>query len=211
LGSGFWCDKRTSKGFLAVNNFERFYAALGEMIVRWNQAESSMKALLISLSGAEVKAGWILIAELGAVSLEQALKSAARDLAPSDIQAHITQLVNWFSCLREYRNYYTHSIQATVIIDGDGILSQITAKNGLVLHQETLTASQLSRFTDKIVDFTSYVNDVASHASGDRPTESSRGSQPRPLRQMPPLPDRLQKPRQYLTPLRPSLDDSSRN
>jgi hypothetical protein len=194
-----------------VNNFERFYAALGEMIVRWNQAESAMKALLISLSGAEVKAGWILIAELGAVSLEQALKSAARDLAPSDIQDHITQLVHWFSCLREYRNYYTHSIQAMVIIDGDGILSQITAKNGLVLHQETLTASQLSRFTDQIVDFTSYVNDVASHASGHRPTESSRGSQPRPLREMPPLPDRLQKPRQYLTSLRPSLDDSSRN
>lgn len=182
-----------------MNNFERFYAALGEMIVRWNQAESAMKALLITLSGAEEKAAWILVAELGAVSLEQALKSTARDLAPPTIKSYIAQLVDWFSCLREYRNYYTHSIQAMVIIDGDGVLSQITAKNGLVVHEETLTASQLSSLTDKIIDFTSYVKDVVSHVSTQSPTESSRDRRPRPLREMPPLPDRLQKPRQYLT------------
>jgi len=70
-----------------VNDFERFYAALGEMLIHWNQAKSELRALLLNLAGLEEKAAWILVAELGSVSLEQGLKSAARDLAPPHLQS----------------------------------------------------------------------------------------------------------------------------
>ncbi|MGP0058864.1 MAG: hypothetical protein ACLPID_06230 [Beijerinckiaceae bacterium] len=186
-----------------MNEFERFYAALGEMIVRWNEAEAELRALLINLSGVEEKAAWILVAELGAVSLEQALKSAARDLAPANLQSHISGLVDWFSRLREFRNYYTHGVQAQILGGGEGILAQVTAKNGVVLHQESVTTEQLSNLTERIVEFTSFTKEVGTHVLALHPAESSRDWQPRPLREMPPLPDRLQKPRQYLTAFPP--------
>lgn len=179
-----------------MNEFERFYAALGEMIVRWNQAESEMKALLLNLVGLDTKAAWILVTELGSVSLEQALKSVAQDLAPPHLQSHIRGLVDWFSRLREYRNYYAHGIQTQVVGGGQGILAQVTAKNGLIYHGGTVSSNELEAITLKIIDFTAFAKHVGHHAfAAIHSSEDPDSPPPRSLEEMPPLPDRLQKPR----------------
>jgi hypothetical protein len=89
-----------------------YLCALGRLIVNWNQAENSLRQILIDLCGAS-PAIWILTAELGSVSLENALKGASFDIGQARLTPYIEHCIEWFSRLREYRNYYVHSINAS--------------------------------------------------------------------------------------------------
>jgi hypothetical protein len=179
----------------------RIFASLGEVVVKWNRAENSLRQIAVGACKPSPEI-WILTAELGGVSLESALKSLARDVLPSSLAAHVIDVVEWFSRLREYRNYYVHGIyevRANESGEKIGFISQTTAKNGIVLHVETISEREILTLSQKIDEFIGYASDVEFHVSAHPLTEFSGGTPFPPLPQKPQLPDRLQKPRQRLT------------
>ena len=86
-----------------------YYAALGAAVVAWNRVENSLRQMLITLCGAGPEI-WILTAELSAIPLVRALNSGATDVACPRLRPFIEHCTEWFDRLREYRNYYIHSI-----------------------------------------------------------------------------------------------------
>lgn len=192
---------RTPKGVTLTP----FYSALGELIVIWNQAENRLRAILVGLCGIGPRT-WILTAELGAISLENALRSSSQDIALPDLKPHIEACIKWFNLLREYRNYYVHGIIDVNI--SFGYISQTSAKNGLVLHGEVIDVTALSDLIKKIKDFLDFSSDVEFRASALPLTSFSDGKPFPPLPKIPLLPDRLQKPRRYLTDVPPQPSPS---
>jgi hypothetical protein len=185
-----------------------YYAELGALVASWNQAENSLREMLVALCGARAEI-WILTAELGSVSLQSALRSAATDIAAPALSPYIEHCVLWFDTLREYRNYYIHGINDVGPHTEQGFVgvsSHTSAKTRLVIHQEFITKMKLARLRRDITAFLSFSSEVLSHVVEPSLTASSGGTPFPPLPEMPPLPDRLQKPRQYLTndPLPPA-------
>lgn len=177
-----------------------FYTAIGEIVVKWNDAENFMRAILIELCGSNPKT-WILTAELGNVGLENALRTASADVAPVHLREHIDHATEWFSRLREKRNYYVHGIRR---ITGDndnmpfGVIQQVSAKSALVFHDELLSIDALRDLSERINKFLIFVLAINIHLHEMLAQELSHAPPPSPLPQMPPLPDRLVKPRRYL-------------
>lgn len=114
-----------------------YYALLGELIVSWNRAENMLSMVLTAICGGGSPLVWILTSDLGAVSLENALKSATADLAAEELKDSIYHMVEWFSRLREFRNYYIHGVQR--VIKGEtgliGLIGQRSAKSVLAFHE----------------------------------------------------------------------------
>ncbi len=133
------------------NHLSPFFAAIGELVVSWNIAEGVLKTILVALCGENPKT-WILTAELGNVALENAVRSASAALAPDKLKMHIDHAVEWFSRLREQRNYLVHGIQSVRLEKGDpvGIISRVSAKKSLTLHQEYLTTIRIDDLTKQI-------------------------------------------------------------
>jgi hypothetical protein len=184
-----------------------YLCALGSLIVNWNQAENSLRRILIDLCGAS-PAIWLLTAELGSVSLENALKSASFDIGPARLSPYIDHCIEWFSRLREYRNYYVHSINDIGLNSAEkvvGVYLQVSAKKRITVHSEFIGLDRINKFNSDVIEFLNFVSDVQFHVSAHPLTEFPDGRPFPPLPEMPLLPDRLQKPRQYLTadPLRP--------
>jgi hypothetical protein len=178
-----------------------YYASLGTLLVAWNQAENSLRQILIALcvAGPEI---WILTAELGGTSLENALKSGATDIASLKLKPFISHCVEWFSRLREYRNYYVHSINDVhPHVNGKiaGVASQTTAKNRLAIHQEFILEERISELTAWISSLNDFCSDVLFHVSAHPLTEFSDGRPFPLLPEIPELPGRLRKPRQDFT------------
>lgn len=140
-----------------------YYASLGVFLVIWNQAENSLRQLLITLCGASPEI-WILTAALGGPSLESALKSGATDIAPPQLKPFIEHCVEWFSRLREYINYYVHSINLVSSLNSGkiaGFASQTTAKTRLAIHQEFIFEEQLYELTNWISSLNDFCCDIS--------------------------------------------------
>jgi hypothetical protein len=176
-----------------------FHAAIGALVISWNRAESILKVLLIALCGASPKT-WILTAELGNVGLENALKSASADLAPEELKDHIDHAIEWFSRLREFRNYYVHGIGRIGIVNDEMVafLGQISAKTALAWHEEYLTVSRITMLDGQVADFISFASGIELRLYAALKVATRRKQPLPPLPQMPPLPDRMVKPRRYL-------------
>jgi hypothetical protein len=176
-----------------------FHAAIGALVISWNRAESILKVLLIALCGANPKT-WILTAELGNVGLENALKSASADLAPEELKDHIDHAVEWFSRLREFRNYYVHGINRIGIVNDEMVafLGQVSAKTALSWHEEYLPVDRIIELDRQFADFISFASGIELHLYAALKVETRREPPLPPLPQMPPLPDRMVKPRRYL-------------
>jgi hypothetical protein len=190
------------EGGFAVDMKDRlrpFYAALGEMVVNWNQAESTLTMILVALCGANPKT-WILTAELGGVGLQNALLSASADLAPDHLKKHIDHAVEWYSRLREVRNYYVHGTQRVTVGDDGafGLIGQVSAKSVLMIHQESLSQKRVEDLTRQIKEFVEFASGVEFYVAAEPKTAFSDGSPLPPLPQMPPLPSKMVKPRRYL-------------
>jgi len=177
-----------------------FYTAIGEVVVKWNDAENVTKAVLIELCGSNPKT-WILTAELGNVGLENALRTAAADVAPIHLRDHIDHAIEWFSRLREKRNYYVQGVRRITTDRRNapiGIIKQISAKSALVFHDELLSIDDLLDLIEQVHEFLIFALAINIHLHEMLVQERSHGPPPSPLPQMPPLPDRLVKPRRYL-------------
>ena len=178
-----------------------YYASLGAATVAWNQAENSLRQMLIALCGASPEI-WILTAELSAIPLERALQSGATDIASARLKPFIEHCIEWFDRLREYRNYYIHGINdVSLHYSGKfvGDASQTTAKRRLVIHQEFIFEERLLHFRQQAAELLAFSSDVLFHVAAHPMTAFSDGKPFPPLPEMPPLPDRLQKPRQNFT------------
>ena len=130
-----------------------YYASLGALTVAWNKAENSLRQILITLCG-ESPQIWILTAELSAIPLERALQSGATDIASPRLRPFIEHCIEWFDRLREYRNYYIHSITDVELhYSGEfvGMSWQTTAKRRLVIHQEFIFEERLLHFRQQVM------------------------------------------------------------
>ena len=178
-----------------------YYASLGVFLVTWNDVENSLRQLLIALCGASPQI-WILTAALGGPSLENALKSGATDIAPPKLKPFIEHCVEWFDRLREYRNYYVHSIHGVAPhFSGKvvGVASQTTAKTRLAIHQEFIFEERISELITWINSLNVFCSDILFHVSAHPLTEFSNGTPFPPLPEMPKLPIKLEKPRANFT------------
>jgi hypothetical protein len=179
---------------------ETTFAAIGEIVVKWNDAENFMNAILVELCGSNPKT-WILTAELGNVGLENALRTAAADIAPIHLREHLDHAIEWFSRLRETRNYYVHGIRRITTDKGGtplGIIQQVSAKSALVFHNEDLPLDRLRTLSGRINELTIFLLAINVYLHQMIAQEHFHGPPPSPLPRMPPLPDRLVKPRRYL-------------
>ena len=178
-----------------------YYASLGAAVVAWNQAEDLLRQMLIALCGASPQT-WILTAELGPIPLQNALQSGATDIAPLRLKPLIGHCIEWFDRLRMYRNYYIHSIiNVDLHHSGEfvGDASQTTAKRRLAIHQEFIFEDDYLQFRQQVNEFLNFSTDVFVHVASHPLTEYPGGAPFPPLPEMPPLPAKLEKPRQNFT------------
>ena len=137
---------------------------------------------------------------MGNVALVEALETLARELAPQELTDHLLHAKKLFETLREFRNYYMHSASRIGLLD-DGklgvVLEQLTSRRRVSFHKEGMNEQQLAELLDRIHAAANYVRliwgrlvSIAYRDPAPDPPLSSR--------EMPPLPDRLKKPRLFL-------------
>jgi hypothetical protein len=170
-----------------------FCASLGGVVVFWNHVESTFRLLLHFVArgprGLAIAHRLdVLIANLGNVSLAEALKAIADD-CEAELRDHLQHCAALFDALRIYRNYYVHgpitfhSTQDTTA----AFVQQMTAKGGaLKLHQGSVSTVQLDSFNDELSGLLMYTSHLISEVTQfeKRP--------PLALLEKPPLPDKLE-------------------
>lgn len=184
----------------------QFCTCLGMVVVAWNHAKSSMRRLVqrsvrIGDSGERIM---ILVANLGNVSLSEALSAIADDHR-DEIKAHLKHCAVLFDAERIYRNYYVHSPVTFATTEDEsfskGVAHQISAKGGaLRSHTGFVTADDLVAFKDRIASLQNYLSALLSNSMTLQPPLSSL--------QMPPLPAKLELPRRNLIEPKPQPQSS---
>jgi hypothetical protein len=176
-----------------------FLAHLGEVIVKWNHLEANTQVLLTAIVGGGDRIS-ILTANLGNVALKEAITTFANEFASDEFKPHVLHYAEFFDRLREYRNWFTHSILAigrTESGEAMGLSQTISAKRRLTLHQKPTGLAELSEFLDWLDTahrFASELLCVVYEMPGTKPLDSVT---------KPDLPDRLQRPRLYLRDVEP--------
>ena len=164
-----------------------FCASLGEILIRWNEIEASMRILLYKASGGTGDKLEVLIVHLGNVPLKHALNAVADAYDPT-VSAHLKYCANLFEACWSYRNHFAHDLISLASTDGETVcISQdIKAKNGaLHLHQGTVRQLDLDTFIDHEIALKKYVSDLILGLY-DIPTSQSFDTVERPR-----LPDKL--------------------
>jgi hypothetical protein len=182
----------------------RYMAMLGELIVTWNQAESTLRTLLYYLCGGTT-ATHILTAELGAMGIYHGLKSIAPTMRP-EVQVAIECVADRYDLLREYRNYYVHGITGVGFVprqDAVGHAWMASAKGKLRVAEDKIPLTTLDQIAGNIALLREAAADILDEI---HPVPGSRAHPPLPSPQtLPPL-ARLEKSLRYLlaTPPPPS-------
>jgi hypothetical protein len=177
--------------------FQEFLAALGGMVVAWNRVEQSAQIMAVGLMGGGDKPDAV-ISNLGNVALREAIETLANEFAPADTAAHILHFTKCFDALREHRNWLVHSVLLLGTNDAGvvGVQQALSARQRIVLHQGTVTREEITKRTKQIEELDRYGGHIIAHLWG-LPQEVLPQGLPLSLREKPPLPDRLQKPRQF--------------
>lgn len=170
---------------------------LGLLVVEWNRLESCAQLMVYALAGADERID-ILTAHMGTVSLSDALRTLAAECGPPKAKPHIDHFLALFERIRDYRNYYVHGLRL-LVSDKDGrpvAMSQSqSAKARLVIHEGTITDSELQTCIDHIEATLQYAGHIFTLLWGaDKVVGAKLGAS---FLQKPPLPDKLQKPRRF--------------
>lgn len=179
--------------------------SLGELVIAWNSAEIALRRLLSFIAfgnaGHNAHKAYILTAELGAVALEQALRSFANFSSDVEAAAAIKHAASFSERVREYRNYYVHGISGLgygAAPDKSvplGFIFYTSAKGHLKEHFQLVQASLLDDVANHCRTLGRYAMDLDATLRSRR----TRGGAPlSPMPQMPPLPDRQVKPAHIL-------------
>ncbi len=185
-------------------------AKLGEIAVKWNYVEGHIRLLLSLLASdgvldplADRHKHDILTAQLGNVALIEAVRTLNNEFIKGEMHDHVDHAMTFFDTMREYRNYYVHSIVLLGFTkEGPiGLSQQITARNWLYLHQETITLEPVKAFLtdlERLNDYLVSIEMAICFPDGKVPLPFRSA----PLREKPGLPGRLMKPRLRLLDVR---------
>lgn len=172
----------------------RFCASLGGVVIFWNHVEMDMRTLVQRATriGEGEQRVMVLVANLGNVSLAEAL-TAVSDDHRDEIKPHLRHCSDLFAAERVYRNYYVHNPTSFITRGADtkGRANHVTAKGGALKgHASLISAEQLDAFHDRLSALQRYIGALIGHSLG----------QPIDLASLekPPLPDKLEVPRQRL-------------
>lgn len=183
----------------------KFLALFGEMMVSWNRAETSLQTILMH----QIRAGEkteIVIAHMSSNTMIDAVKTLSFEFAEDWLKEPINHFIKYFERIREYRNYYVHGIIAVVksrrvpkrTWEAFGDLHTVSARGEAVYHPKKIWAEDLRfviRHSDKISALGFAISYCLINSALKRPQEKKWL---RSLQQMPPLPERLKKPRRSL-------------
>lgn len=177
------------------------YIAMGQLVVIYNAAEERIRTLLTNLVAdfdniMNIQAR-IMVSELGAVGLENALNAIAGDLLPKTQREAVQHLVKLYERVRGYRNFYVHGI---IQVGGPtletptvrGHVVTYSAKGALTEHMTMIGLDDIHEAVDQAQVLGNYARDVTQYLRDD--AKPVPAFSPAPLPDKPPLPPRLEKP-----------------
>jgi len=170
---------------------DKFNAALGNLVIKWNRAELHLRWLLDSFIGGPN--ALVVTSELGAVGLANALRTFANETTSGPLREAIIHLLDYTDTTRAYRNYYVHGVVVLKNINSAevGYVQTFSAKGSMTKHHEQVSIEQIDKIAAHAVILADYALAVLHHSvdpSDDIPK----------LPEPPPLPEKLKKPRQSL-------------
>lgn len=139
---------------------EVFYA-LGELVTAWNFAENHVRSVIVTIVAGESTIrqhalAEIVTAEMGAVAMAASIRAVAADVVTGPESDHLKHLVALYERVKEYRNFYVHSITGAVtkLRNPSGVFAVITgtsAKSQVAYHNDLLAVAKIrtaSAYTD---------------------------------------------------------------
>lgn len=187
-----------------VHDETAFYAALGEMLIKWNHAESLLRFMVVWLYELGDK-GDILTAHMGSRTLSDAMNTLAEEYSDDILRLHLKHFVSYLDTLRGYRNYYAHGIAIVGFNEkGEpvGTLQETQARGSLTLTQELVSIEKIEAVTVMCQTAAAYGSAIISEMIHRKKLSTAYLGPPLASRQKPPLPDQLKKPRTSLRELR---------
>jgi hypothetical protein len=172
---------------------------LGQIAVEWNNVDALMRLLFSFFIGGGDKTD-IVTAHLNSPVFINMMKTFTTEYAPKDVQGHFAHLYEFYDRMREYRNYYIHGI-INIAYQEDrpiGFAQSHSAKGRLVLHQESIDLTKLQKCLDRLNSLRGFLNRFLDEFLWGGNKTHLIGYQPLSSIEMPPLPDKLQKPRLFL-------------
>ncbi len=201
---------------MQFSDYERDYlTSLGNLILRYNNAEERSRSLLVDLTTARPKTvrgimlAKITTVELGAVGITHALQCYAKDVVESKFREPILHAADYMDRIREYRNFYVHGIGTIINTDSGpkGFLHTDSAKGSLKEHKTVISKEDIdgiAKHCDVAARYLNYLGVYLAYLTGDW-----EPGWPKPkLPSKPPLPDRLKKPVRHWTEYFPQRQSS---
>lgn len=165
------------------------FRRLGQLVMFWNRAEETTRLLIRDIATGEPHDIDTLTAHMGSIGLCDALRTLSNDTADTKLNSCINHFIKYFEIMREYRNYYVHSLVG--IEGGEGVLMSISARSNLSLHTESVLSIDVADAAHKcfqLQNFGAAIHDHIINKSENLPSLDKLV-----------LPVRLEKPR---TPIR---------
>lgn len=172
---------------------------LGQIAIEWNNIDALMRLLLSVFIGGGDKTD-IITAHMNSPVFINMMKTFTAEYAPKDAQAHFTCLYEFYDRMREYRNYYIHGI-TNIAYEKDrpiGFAQSRSARGRLVLHQDSIDLTKLQGCLDNLDTLRAFLNRFLDEFLWGGNKKDLVGYLPLASIEIPPLPDKLQKPRLFL-------------
>lgn len=141
---------------------DELLAAVGQMLVTWNQLEQSARRLLKEICGGDTLTNRVLTAELNGMTLGNTMRTAGAALLPGDFADHVIDAAKRFDELKKHRNHYVHGVIGPEW-DGAGQLSveRLTAKAELKIYDTPVTSIELTNLTEQFAVLSIVVVDLS--------------------------------------------------
>ena len=165
-----------------------------------NKLEATTRYLLEVFTGVRSFEGQILTADLGNVTLREALL-AVTEIASDEVRTHVGHYLKGFDRLRLWRNYLVHG---PVDIARDeakvgAFVQEIAVRNGrLSQHTRLVETKEVEQVTDSIKTFHLYLSRIIGEVQTAKIGMSKFLYEPLASGNRPDLPDELSRDRIYL-------------
>lgn len=177
--------------------YDAALSQIGRIVLNWNVIERTTTQILNILLGGEHRA-MIVTAHIGTTTQIDALRTLAAEFLEEPQKGCIFHLIDLFERLRERRNFYVHSLHGMAISFKDHppaffvTLNSFSARGRLKQHRVEVTTDDLLEEAVTLRRAAHYFALVHNHFYyPDNPSYQT-------LPDRFPLPDRLQKPGQFV-------------
>lgn len=174
--------------------FADMLAGIGEIVVQWNTLESILTLIVWQFTPDE-KAR-LLTTHMGSSTLCDSARTLANDFTTEPTTGTILHFLEFFERMREYRNYYVHG--ARLSEDSEIQLVTFSARSRRCAHQLAITKKECNAVNSDLCRLFLFGTSLLLYLAKEREPEPLHPLLRARLPEKPPLPDRLQKPRQYL-------------